>query len=134
MSRLANIPVRNHLRPEPPDRLHNPFAPFLAKAISRHINCFVSTTLMEHRDACLNAAGIQLRIIIKVSVDKLVLSPKCLSLLICCMADRLNLRHSARIHICINLYFLMYCTIVECAICIQLVVNITSKDEVRYGF
>jgi len=65
MSRLANIPVTNHLRPEPPDRLHNRFASFLAKAISRKINCIVSTTLTAYSNACLNAGGIQMQILIK---------------------------------------------------------------------
>jgi len=69
MSRLANIPARNHLLSEPPDRLHNPFASLLAKAISRQINWFVSTTLTEHSNPCLNAGGIQLRILIKCKMN-----------------------------------------------------------------
>jgi hypothetical protein len=51
-SRLANIPVGNHLRLETPDRLHDRFASLLAKEISRQINSFVSTTLTAYVFEC----------------------------------------------------------------------------------
>jgi hypothetical protein len=69
MLRLANIPIRKHLRSELSDRLHNRFASFLAKAISRQINCFVSMTLTVSNNACWNAGGIQLRILVKCKMN-----------------------------------------------------------------